>query len=142
VIHLQPFEHDRFVVVGALHQPSAAARALRRRVRSAGRRGHAAVIADHARRQPPYQLGLRHDHVDDDQRIAPGHERIERRRLGDRPRKAVEDEPRPRVLAVEPLANDPDHHLVADQLTAIHDRLGAQSHRGARMHRLAQDVTG
>src|SRR5258708_28575402 len=63
-----------------------------------------------------------------------------RSRLRDRPRKAVEDEPADPVGALQPLAPDPDHHVVADQLAAIHDRLGPLADAGLRVHRLAQDV--
>ena len=62
--------------------------------------------------------------------------------LRDRPRKAVEDEPSGHVRTVEALTDNPDHHLVAHELTALHDRLGAQPDFTARLHRLPQDVAG
>ena len=140
MVHLQALPHDRFVVVGALHHPAAAAPAGGSAV--ADRRVGAAALANHPCRQPPHQLRFGDDHVDHDQRIASGHEAVELGRLGDGAREPVEHEAADHVLAVEPLAHDPDHHLVADQLTAIHDLFRPQSNLGAGVHRLAQDVAG
>ena len=39
--------------------------------------------------------------------------------------------PRAHVGPIEPLPDDADHHVVAHQLAAIHDRLGAQPDLGA-----------
>ena len=45
--------------------------------------------------------------------------RVERLGLRDRAREPVEDEP---VLVLEPLANEPDHEVVRDEVAALEDR--------------------
>ena len=131
----KPLEHHRLVVVGALHQPSAAApqragRAIRapvarcrRRSRRTRRRPAATPSrrTSSASRAPSMSTTI--------SGVAAVHQAVERLGLRDRPRKPVEDEPVPRVRPVEPLPHDPDHHLVAHQLAALHDRLGAQPDR-------------
>jgi len=86
-----------------------------------------AVLANHPRAQPPHQLGLRHHDVHDDQRVAAVHDAVERGGLRRCPREAIENEAAQRVASFKPLAHDADHHLVADQLAAVHDRFRSQT---------------
>jgi hypothetical protein len=135
------------IVIGPLYECPAAPRAPRRlRFVAAGgqplRRIGAALAADQAVRQPAFELGFRDLDVHDRQRRPTDHEAIERHRLRDGSRKAVENETPGHVRTVEALANDTDHHLVAHELTALHDRFRAQSDFAAGLDRLPEDVAG
>jgi len=141
-VDLQPFEHHRLRIVRSLHQLATTQRARLVRVTVAKRRVVTAAVANHPRTQPAHQLVLGHHHFDDDQRVAPGHQSVERDRLRHRPRKSVEDESALRVGASQPLTHDADHHFVADQLATVHDRLGPTPNLGSVVDRLAQDVAG
>ena len=138
-VHLQPVHDDHLVVVAPLHQPSVAQAACRAVVR---RRREAARVADQPRLQPADQLGLGHDNVDDDERRAAVHDGIERDRLHDGPRKPVENEPVLGVRLLQPIAHDPHHEVVADELAAIHDCRHPFADLGPVVHGLAQDVSG
>ena len=87
-----------------------------------------------------HELVLRHRDVDHDQRIASRHDRVERLGLRHRPREPIQHEPRARIVAVEPLADDADHDLVVHQLPAVHDRLGGAPELGTVRHGFAQNV--
>ena len=67
---------------------------------------------------------------------------IERVRLGEVARKAIEDEPLAGVRLLQPLANHPEHQGVIHQAAAVHGFLGLPAKFGALGHRGPQQVTG
>src|SRR5206468_3840995 len=62
--------------------------------------------------------------------------------LPDGAAKSVDDEAGPRTPRAEPLAGQPEDHVVGDQRAAIHVALGGESQGRSRRHRLAQNVAG
>ena len=81
-----------------------------------------------------------HDRVD---RLAEvGQQLVERTRLRDVARIAVEDEALRGVRAAEPLADQAEHDVVGHQLAGVHRRLGALAEFGAARDGVAQQVAG
>ena len=107
-------------------------------VRTAARAAHAPA------RQPAQQLGL--GDVEVDHRVERLAEVLQQSReglrLGDGPRKAVEDEAPRRVAPAEALGHQPNDHIVGDERAVIHVALGFDSDCRAGRHRLAQHVAG
>ncbi len=145
-IHLQTLAHDLLVVVGTLHQLTAAFAADRRRRRPVLQhlRIRTALRANQAAREAAHQLVLGHSNVHDDQRpVVPlSDDLIERVGLRHRPRKPVEHEPALRIRTQQPLAHDRDHRLVVHQFAAIHPLLRAQRHRQPLLDLVSKDVAG
>ena len=71
-----------------------------------------------------------------------GEQLIERLRLRDRARKAVENEALLDVGFLQAVVDDRDHDLVRDEVAARHDVFGLQADRRFRLHRRAQHVAG
>ena len=67
---------------------------------------------------------------------------VERLRLGDVPREAVEDEPRDRVAAIEARLDQLDDRGVVDELAPVVDLLDAQPERRVQLLDLADHVAG
>ena len=61
-------------------------------------------------------------------------------RLRHGPREAVENEAIARIGLVNPSGDNCDDQIIGDQLTAVHDALGAQSNRSAGVGRSAQHI--
>ena len=68
--------------------------------------------------------------------------RVERFGLGHGARETVEDEAVVGLRVLQPLGDDPDQHLVRDQVAAVHVLLGLLADVGLVLDRGAQDVTG
>jgi hypothetical protein len=65
---------------------------------------------------------------------------LERIRLRDVARKAVQNEALGRVRSCQSLADHPEHGVIVDQLSAIHRGLRAKPEWSPRRHRLAQQI--
>ena len=93
-----------------------------------------ATLADEAPAQAPDQLLLRHGDFDDDDGPPGFHQDVEREALVNRPGKAVQDESALRVGQDDALGQDLDHHLVVDELPAVHEELhrAPERRRGER----------
>jgi hypothetical protein len=90
----------------------------------------------------PHLLQIRRDDdVEDAQRAAALDHAVERRCLDNRPREPIQHEAGFRVLAVEPLAHDADHHVIADEIAGLHRRLGDQSQFRPGLDRFPKDVS-
>ncbi len=70
-----------------------------------------------------------------------GQHPVERARLRDRAREAIEDEAVAAVGLDDPLGDDADDDLVGDEPTGVHDSLGLQTDRRFRSNGGAQHVT-
>ncbi len=68
--------------------------------------------------------------------------RVERLRLADRAREAVEQEAVTGIVALDALDDHADDHLVGHELAGIHERLRLHAEFGAVGDRLAQHVAG
>jgi hypothetical protein len=79
-----------------------------------------ALAADAARRQAPFEFRLCHLEHDCPDR-AVGDHAFERFGLDDGARKPIEDKPAGSVRLSQPIANERDHHLVADQSSGGQD---------------------
>ena len=68
--------------------------------------------------------------------------RVERLRLLERARKAVEQEAARGIGLGQPLADDADDHVVGHELAGVHVLLRREAELGARLQRGAQHVAG
>ena len=82
----------------------------------------------------------RYHPVEDDARLAK--DAVQRFRLGDGARKAVEHEPRGGVRLGKAVGDDADDDIVGDQIARRHDRPGALADFRAPLRRLAEHVSG
>ena len=148
-IHLQPLPHHRLRIVRARHPlradrsaPLGVLAQVRQRVRLVleGVGIRAAVLAHPARPHPPHQLLVGHLDLDADHRAARRGNLIQRAGLRRGARKPVEHEPGDRIRTRQPLADDPDHQVVADQLAAFHHGLHLPAEFRPAVHRLAENV--
>jgi hypothetical protein len=90
----------------------------------------------------PDQFLVRHLDLDANHRPPFARDLVERVGLRRRPRKPVEHEAGHRVGPRQPLADDADDQVVADELAAPHHLLDLPAEIGPAVHRLAQDVPG
>src|SRR5262249_9423047 len=65
---------------------------------------------------------------------------IQRFGLGDRAREPIQDEAALGIGLVDALGNQPDHDVIRDELSRLHDRLGLFADLGAGRDRSAQHV--
>src|SRR5882672_7147898 len=142
LVDLEAPSHGLLLVVFALHQR------LARQIVPAGglRRVEADVVVPARRRvhaaprETPDDLvvvdvDLQHE-VESDVRGA------HRLSLGDGARKSVEQVAVPAIQVLEALFHEADDDVVGDELPGVHDLLGGESERRARLHGSAQHVAG